>query len=335
MTKLPPLRFRGVFLLVVAALLLSGLLAIATAASIQSLPLRFGLIVLFVQWVTLCFVACWWLLQRLPARLQGAGLPLLFCSLPMLTWICSWLVMSLQFSAHVADPDWWVRQNVGLAVLCSMFTIWLLTRQQRWYGRIAAEASVRLDALQARIRPHFLFNALNTIAELIHQRPHQAEEAVLDLSDLIRTGLSEHRHHSLAQELELIRGYLRIESLRLGDRLRQDWQLADDVPMELRIPVLLIQPLVENAVVHGIAALPEGGVLAIKLERASFRRLRVVIDNPVPTDPRPAAPGHHLALDNIRQRLGLAYEERAGLKLEPSQQRFRATLTLPLDQPPA
>jgi len=194
---------------------------------------------------------------------------------------------------------------------------------------VATDSRARLDALQARIHPHFLFNALNTVSELVHRQPQQAEEALLDLSDLLRSGLRVDSQHTLGEELELIRAYLRIESLRLGSRLQVVWSIDEHIDMDQVRPALLIQPLVENAVLHGIAPNPEGGELKIAISMIRFGRIRVRIDNPLPPDTGHRRSSNGTALDNIRQRLALAYEEGAQLKTDQLGSVFRATLTLP------
>ncbi|MDT8450962.1 MAG: histidine kinase, partial [Wenzhouxiangellaceae bacterium] len=201
---------------------------------------------------------------------------------------------------------------------------------QRWKSQLRAEQGARMASLQARIRPHFLFNTLNTIASLVRTRPDDAEQAVLDLSDLLRSGLRDESWHTLADELELVRGYLRIESLRLGERLRIDWQLSDALPVDDELPALLIQPLVENAIMHGIARLPEGGELKIAGRADRGGKWSFVVENPVPTDDDPnGGDGARMALDNIRQRLELAWEGQAQLITNQGDGRFRAELRFP------
>lgn len=239
------------------------------------------------------------------------------------------LLGPLDLLAH-DSPASFLFRNMLFALVGGFAVSRYLALQGRWRAQVKAESRMQLDSLQARIRPHFLFNALNTISGLIHEKPDQAEQATLDLSVLLRTGLREDSHHSLSEELDLVCGYLRIESLRLGDRLNIDWQLDDDLPLDEDLPALLIQPLVENAVVHGIARLPKGGTLTIRGERPRKRRLRFVIENPLPTDGSASAPGNRTALENIRQRLELAYEEGARLRTHREGGRFRVELVLPL-----
>jgi len=247
-----------------------------------------------------------------------------------------WLA-PLELSAH-SDPGFFLARNIGISLIAALILTRYLALQQRWRAQVAAESSARMDSLQARIHPHFLFNTLNTISSLIADRPDQAEQATLDLSDLLRTGLRTDSRHSLGEELELVRGYLRIESLRLADRLEIDWALAEDLPLDRELPALLIQPLVENAIVHGIARLPEGGRLTIRGERLRHDRLRFVIENPMPRSTGPTSDdnsndnrpeGNHMALENIRQRLELAYEDGARLKAGGDNGQFQVELRIP------
>ena len=243
----------------------------------------------------------------------------------------SWLE-PLALLAH-SDPWLFLVRNTAISLIVSFFLFRYLLLHSRWRQQIKAEASIRLQVLQNHIRPHFLFNSLNTISSLIHDHPDKAEQATLDLSDLLRSGLSEQAYHTLDDELGLIRSYLRIEQLRLDDRIKVDWDLADDLPLDVELPVLLIQPLVENAVVHGIARLRDGGRLLVRGERTRRGRIRFLIENPLPdeTDDIGQADGNRMALDNVRQRLALAWEEGARLKTRRESDRFFVEIVLPID----
>ncbi|MEE4302775.1 MAG: histidine kinase [Wenzhouxiangella sp.] len=317
-------------LLVLVGLVVALLFALADAGSLESFWLSFGLSVLFVQWVVLLSAALICGIRRLLAGRQSAGAGwVLFFVIPGVSLLASLAVLTF---LPMGEPDgsrWFVLRNTLVSLLASLALVRYLVLHQRWKQQVAAEARARLDALQASIRPHFLFNSLNTIASLVHDKPHEAEQATLDLSDLLRTGLRSGATQSLGEELELVRGYLRLEALRLGERLKVEWELADDLPLEQELPALLIQPLVENAVVHGIARLPEGGRLSIRGERASRSRLRFEIVNPLPDDSARPAESNRMALDNIRQRLALAFEEGARLKTHREDGRFRVELILP------
>jgi two-component system sensor histidine kinase AlgZ len=185
-----------------------------------------------------------------------------------------------------------------------------------------------VHALQARIRPHFLFNSMNTIAALTRSNPGRAEQAVQDLADLFRATLSDKRDTiTLAEELEVARTYQRMEQLRLGARLQVEWKTAS-LPDSALVPGLMIQPLLENAIYHGIEPRAEGGTVTITGE-VSGGLVTIVVRNPL--DPSPGMrEGNRLALANIRERLGLMYGERALMKSGRFDDEYIVTLRFPL-----
>ena len=199
----------------------------------------------------------------------------------------------------------------------------------QWRRNVRLEAESRYTALQARIRPHFLFNSMNTIAALTRRDPAAAEQAIEDLADLFRASLGKPGEPiSMEQELEIARVYQRMEEQRLGDRLKVDWNMHD-VPMDSRVPGLTIQPLLENAIYHGIEPLADGGLIRVE-GAADDGMITISISNPLaPAHQRPAGHGHRLALDNIRQRLELVYGERARLEVESLADQFRVLIGFP------
>jgi two-component system sensor histidine kinase AlgZ len=164
-----------------------------------------------------------------------------------------------------------------------------------------------MQALSARIRPHFLFNTLTTIASLTRIDPALAEQAVEDLAELFRASVGDAKQRiSLAEELVLCRQYLRIESLRLGERCQIEWQI-DTLPLDASIPPLTLQPLLENAICYGIQPRPEGGVIRVT-GLCDGRHIKIDIENPLPPEShQDKRQGLHLALDNLRQRLQACY----------------------------
>jgi two-component system sensor histidine kinase AlgZ len=189
------------------------------------------------------------------------------------------------------------------------------------------ELNARIESLQARIRPHFLFNSMNIIASLIPVDPENAERAVEDLSELFRASLREGVSTvPLEDELELCERYLRLERLRLGDRLQYAWH-KNLVGGGLRVPPLCIQPLLENAVYHGVQPLPEGGEIRISVA-GSDEILTVEVTNPRPLSAATETSGSGIALANIRARLAAIYGERARLQTGAHAERFVARLEL-------
>lgn len=327
---------QAVLLLVLLGLLLAILLALADAGLEPSFWRSLGLAALLIETVVLaaCLLLCGGrgLLSRLPVA--GAHV-VIFAVIQGLTAGFSVLALNWFIAPGIdalpEDGIRWILRNVLISAIASLVFLRYLALHRQWQLQVRAETGARLNALQARIRPHFLFNTLNTIASLVRSRPEEAEQAVLDLSDLLRTSLKNDSWHTLHDELELVRGYLRIEGQRLGPRLVVDWQLDERLPLEQAIPALLVQPLVENAIVHGIARCPDGGRLAIQ-SRLEGRRWRLRIANPMPPpDDRAAPGGHRMALDNIRQRVELAYGEKARFRTTVHDGEFIAELELPME----
>ena len=209
-----------------------------------------------------------------------------------------------------------------------------------WKSQVRASARAEADALQARIKPHFLFNSMNTIAGLVRSDPAVAERAVLDLSDLFRAALGAGESDStLREEIELSERYLAIEQLRLGERLRVVWRKAEPLPWRMPMPRLVLQPLLENAVMHGISRLPGGGEIELELAVADGD-LAICIRNPAPP-PRegdvlptlgnePARTGNRHAQLSIAQRLRYSYGPRARMTAAWNEGYYRVDLRLPV-----
>lgn len=200
-----------------------------------------------------------------------------------------------------------------------------------WRRSIVLEAQSRISALQALIRPHFLFNSMNTIASLTRSDPGLAEEAVEDLADLLRANLAGPKNRAtLKEELEVAAIYQRIEKLRLGDRLNVRWNIGE-LPMRALIPSLTIQPLLENAIYHGIELLPEGGEITITGARKDTD-LAIEIRNPLPADRSVKKGGNKMALTNIRQRFELAYGTKSSVSVKETVDEFSVKLIFPCDE---
>jgi two-component system, LytTR family, sensor histidine kinase AlgZ len=222
-----------------------------------------------------------------------------------------------------APSDLWrmlALSGVAAAGLLAYFR--LLTRA---YSPALAEA--RLQALQARIRPHFLFNSLNAVLSLIRKDPRRAERTLEDLSDLFRTLMSDARHFvRLADEIALLERYAAIEQLRLGDRLRITWEL-DAAPSDALLPPLVLQPLLENAVYHGVEPGTGAGDVLVRIERRGDRVL-ARIENPRVEEPSHRA-GNRMALENIRERLALFFDAEARIETSTTAHRYCVEIEIP------
>jgi len=226
--------------------------------------------------------------------------------------------------------------SAAIATLIVAIVLRYLYAVDGWQAQVRASARAEADALQARIRPHFLFNSMNTIAGLVRRDADVAERAVLDLSDLFRAALGAGKgESSLAEEVELAERYLSIEQLRLGERLQVRWRRAEALPWDLPMPRLVLQPLVENAVLHGISHLPAGGTVDIELA-CEGDLLRIAVHNPAPP-PRerdapegPGQPGSGHAQRSIAHRLAYAFGPRARMTARWHEGYYLAELRVPV-----
>jgi two-component system sensor histidine kinase AlgZ len=254
--------------------------------------------------------------------------------------ICAWLfgrtplvIESGGAGLFPAAPGIFVLRNVGIGLIVTGLALRYFYVAYEWRMSVELRAAARVHALQARIRPHFLFNSMNTIAALTRSNPPRAEAAVQDLADLFRATLADKGDTiSLAEELEVARTYQRMEQLRLGARLQVEWK-TESLPANALVPGLMIQPLLENAIYHGIEPRPEGGTVTISGE-VSGDLVTIVVRNPL--DPAPGQrEGNRLALANIRERLGLLYGERALMKSGRFDAEYIVTVRFPLIEKPA
>ena len=196
-------------------------------------------------------------------------------------------------------------------------------------GRALSPAltEARLQALQARIRPHFLFNSINAVLSLMRQEPRRAEQALEDLADLFRVLMADNRQLTpVAREVDLAKQYLSIEALRLGDRLRVEWDVAH-MPVDALIPPLVLQPLLENAVYHGIEPRTEPGTIHIRISREG-EEIHMNLRNPYRPDGNHHA-GNRMALANIRERLALHFDAEAGIKTIASGDTYEVRIVIP------
>ncbi|WP_158611867.1 sensor histidine kinase [Guyparkeria sp. SCN-R1] len=290
---------------------------------------RFGTTLWLVTWIALVTVALLCATRRWLDRLP---LPALLTIIVALLLTVTAVTSAVAFGA-LQSIGWqpqetageFLLHNLAIALLVGLIGIWVFSLHLGNARQINAAAEARLSALHARIRPHFLFNSLNTVAELVHDRPEAAEQAVLDLSRVFRAALASDSTSTLAEEVELARRYLDIEHWRLGERLHVDWQLPEPLPA-ISLPILTLQPLVENAVRHSVERQAGPGPIRVEC-RVGSRSIGLVIENDLV-----AGDDHHgngMALANIRDRLALMFGEAASLRAGPVDGRFRVKLVLP------
>jgi two-component system, LytTR family, sensor histidine kinase AlgZ len=235
----------------------------------------------------------------------------------------------LSDNALTPEDHWtFLVRNVVIALVVTALALRYFYVAHEWRHNVELQAKARIYALQARIRPHFLFNSMNTIAALTRSNPARAEEAVQDLADLFRANLNEKRNEiPLAEEIDVARTYQRMEQLRLGERLRVDWKV-DSLPSDALVPGLTLQPLLENAIYHGVEPRADGGVVTVVGE---FNKgmITIVVRNPLPAANLTMRDGNRLALANIKERLDLMYGERATVKAGRFDDEYIVTLRFP------
>lgn len=329
--------FRTLLSGMAAAEVLAIILALASSSETYSAAfVKLGFTSLFVQWIVLSASLFMCMISTLLKKQSVLNLTFLVTVIVALfTIFASILTIMADSYEKIAVIHYWdtpfIARNVFIAVVVTLLILRYLYIQDRHSERVKADSGAKYDALQSRMRPHFLFNSLNTIAQLIYQDPKNAEEALLDLADIFRTTLDTRTRITLKEELDVTLRYLRMEGLRLGKRrLNIVWDMdRNTLPFDMLIPPLLLQPLVENAIYHGVQPRKEGGTLGISLYDAG-RYLEVVVTNPIPPDGTNShQKGNHIAQENLKNRLKLAYGARANLKITKSAYQYRVAFTIP------
>lgn len=328
---------------VLAVVLISELVALVLTLAREELRFSFWLDLartsLFLLWIGMCSAAILCALRPRLAQMDTYRASVLaLTSLVGVVvavseatfWIGRpWLgAIGLSEDLFPVDHASFLLRNAFIGFIVSALALRYFFVANQWRRNVELKARSRLDALQARIQPHFLFNSMNTIAALTRSDPRLAEEAVEDLADLFRANLKETRHLiPLEEELAVARLYQRIESLRLGSRLKVQWDI-DALPKHTLVPSLMVQPLLENAIYHGVERLPEGGTVSIH-GASRDGRIELTVSNPVMPAAGSRPGGHHIALENIRERLELAFPGRSRMDVSEHPDRYDVTLTFP------
>ncbi len=260
---------------------------------------------------------------------------IVFATAVLMTLLVSLLSLGLgsmmRFGPTAQDVGFTLMRNLAIALILVGLALRYFYLHYESDMRLQVQAQARLQALQARIRPHFLFNSMNTIASLTHDQPDLAEQAIENLSDLFRASLAAESSIPLQQELELTRSYIDLEALRLGDLLEVKWRLPDPQPA-LSLPALTLQPLVENAIYHGVEPLPDGGEIEFAIDQ-SDSNVEISISNPLVTQQGAHyRKGNRMAVDNIRERLALAFGGAASMELSETESRYTVKLTIPMPE---
>ncbi|MBI5891981.1 MAG: histidine kinase [Nitrosomonadales bacterium] len=219
----------------------------------------------------------------------------------------------------------YVRHALVAMAIASILLVYFRLRIQ---ALSPAKQEARLQALQARIRPHFLFNTINAVLSIVRADPRRAEAALEDMADLFRMAMADpHELVELGKEVALARQYLELEALRLGERLQVRWD-TQNMPPDALIPPLILQPLLENAVYHGIEPLPEGGLVEVKVY-LDGDELHLKVINPAHDRTQPRTDGNKMALSNIRERLALLFDVEAQYQVENDAKNYQVHILIP------
>jgi len=294
---------------------------------------QFGVVSFLIQWVMLMTAATLCpLSKKLNAMPPSYALAISYGFVLVYTVLFS----VLGYLLFIGWESFSLSSVVGNTVIAGIFAGILLRYlyvQARLTQKEQSEADARLIALQSRIRPHFLFNSLNSIASLIDVNPAQAEKTVINLSRLFRASLGLPRLIPIQKEIELCKSFAAIEQLRLGERLNVNWQV-DELPEETQVLSLLIQPLLENAIYHGIQPSAEAGTVIVEIKQVA-KDVVIKITNPYlveaanPGRITGKSEGAGIALSNIRKRLEASYGRKAYLRVVKGETDFNAIVRYP------
>lgn len=326
-----------ILVILIVSALIAILLVLAASPPAGTFLTELAKMSLFIVWLSLLSTAVMCYagsrIEHLDPQRAFVGCFVLVLALCLLlAEIAYRLTTSFGASAIIDDTHGgFLLRTFAISAIVLALSMRYLYVSSEWRRSIVLEAQARVSALQALIRPHFLFNSMNTIAALTRIDPAQAEEAVEDLADLLRANLGGPKDRTtLKEELEVAAIYQRIEKLRLGERLQVRWKI-DDLPMRAMIPSLTIQPLLENAIYHGVELLPEGGEVVVSGRRRG-ETLDISVRNPVASSAERRKSGNQMALANIRQRFELAYGSRASVTVEDDGRHFAVQISFPFDE---
>jgi two-component system sensor histidine kinase AlgZ len=323
-----------VFVVVILAEMLAIILTLAQPPQPSGRVVDLAAHSLFIQWVALSCMAVLclcrpWLDRLSDRRLAAASYLITLLVSLIITELAWWLFIGSGMESGIGRHSHrsFLLQCLGISAITWALALHYFYIRHQFGRRIQSESAARFRYLQARIRPHFLFNCMNTIASLTRRQPKLAEEVIEDLSDMLRVALNDdHNLGYLREEIELCERYLRIERHRLGDRLAVSWRLAG-LPEDARIPALIVQPLLENAIYHGIELIPEGGMITIS---GAMRNglIEFIIDNPVPRH-RGDQHGSRLAQQNVSERLKAVYGQPDLMQVARDDDHYRVVIRIP------
>jgi len=295
------------------------------------------LISLFVLWIAmacalgLCLTRNY--LRRLPDRLALITAYFLLLLITFAVNECAvWLLWAFG-KIHSPRPDWYAHlhlQNLSVSAIINALMLGYFLTKQELLKRTVSEAKAKNQALQSRIRPHFVFNAMNIIASLTRSEPAKAEAAIEDMSELFRMMLNEEENLvPVKREIEVAQKYLALEKLRLDNRLQMNWDIGK-FPRKAIMPILTLQPLLENAISEGVEPSATGGTISVKLWEENDS-IYINISNTIPRKRGRKTKSHSSeSLENIRQRFRSHYGDKASLIASEDDEHFLVAMILPV-----
>lgn len=295
----------------------------------------FGLLSLFIQWITLISAAALCLLRTWLIRL-----PMTLCTFLCLVITLSIIIMTSLAAYHFpflpaqltpkSSISLVLLRNSIIGIIITAFLLRYAYVQYQLVQQQKIELQSRLQSLQSRIQPHFLFNSMNNIVSLIPTNPSLAETLIEDLSILLRASLSENSYEvPLSKEIDLAKRYLHLEKLRLNERLKIHWSLPKSSLDHIHVPHLLLQPLLENAIKHGIQPAINGGLIHITITQHDSH-LHIFIKNTLSTHSTQASEGHHIGLRNIYERLNALYGKKGQMQTDKTITDYHVSIRIPV-----
>lgn len=332
-------RWQHLIELFAASSILAVVLMLAEAGTWQAMNWGHVLqYLLYIYWVILVFIV---VIQKIQPKINHLNHVFVFTfaffllqGIVLLTTIfLNALLLMLHFGWRQLGDWQQLFDHAGLhlsyGVLMGAFSLRYLYIRDQWLKQQHSELQARIQAMQARIQPHFLFNSLNSVVSLIAVDPDKAEDMLINLSRLFRVSLQELKLVSLAEELQICRQYIAIEQIRLRDRLQMDWRLPDIQALQyIQIPVLSLQPLLENSIFHGVEKISSPCKISLLVEILD-RQVNIVITNPYLQEQQGQRQGNGIALENVKQRLRAYYGDAAYIQCFAGQGIFTTILTYP------
>ncbi|PVZ87710.1 alginate biosynthesis protein [Serratia sp. S1B] len=332
-------RWQHLIELFAASSILAMVLMLAEAGTWQAMNWGHVLqYLLYIYWVILAFIV---VIQKIQPKINHLNHVVVFTfaffllqGIVLLTTIfLNALLLMLHFGWRQLGDWHQLFDHAGLhlsyGVLMGAFSLRYLYIRDQWLKQQHSELQARIQAMQARIQPHFLFNSLNSVVSLIAVDPDKAEDMLINLSRLFRVSFQELKLVSLAEELQICRQYIAIEQIRLRDRLQMDWRLPDIQALQyIQIPVLSLQPLLENSIFHGVEKISSPCKISLLVEILD-RQVNIVITNPYLQEQQGQRQGNGIALENVKQRLRAYYGDAAYIQCFSGQGIFTTILTYP------